>query len=112
MECGDKLKKNASIMGRFKTTFSGLFLTALGAYLLFQDLILPLKSGVHYGRRGRETLQEQEPVWFWLQTIFEGGLFPFILISIGLFFLISGLHGKGKVASVSVEITPRWWRFF
>jgi hypothetical protein len=112
MECWDKLKKNASIMSRLKTTFSGLFLTALGTCLLFQDLILPLKSGVHYGRRGRETLQELEPVWFWLQTIFEGGLFPFILISIGLFFLISGLHGKGKVASVSVQITPRWWRFF
>jgi len=92
-------KTDFSLQSKVKTIFSGLFLTGLAGYLLYQDLIIPLKSGIFYARRGRETLQDHEPVWFWVQTAFQGGFLTVLVGSFGLFFLHAAVRGEGKLIS-------------
>ncbi|WP_320824103.1 hypothetical protein [Reinekea sp.] len=92
-------KTDLSTQSKVKTIFSGVFLTGLAGYLFYQDLLIPLKTGIFYARRGKETLQDQEPVWFWVQTAFQGGFLTILLGSFGLFFLLATLRGEGKVVS-------------
>ena len=104
--------KNQSIMSRITTAFSGILLTALGGFFFFQELLLPLKSGIQYGRRGRETLRAEDPVWFWLETVMKGGVLPLILVGLGLLIVIAGLKGKMKLESSGLDARPRWRKFF
>ena len=92
-------KTDLSTQSKIKTIFSGVFLTTLAGYFCYQDLLVPLKGGIFYARQGVETFQDQEPVWFWVQTAFQGGFLTLLLGSFGLFFLIAALKGEGKVVS-------------
>ena len=92
-------KTDLSTQSKVKTIFSGVFLTGLAGYIFYQDLLIPLKTGIFYARRGKEILQDQEPVWFWVQTAFQGGFLTILLGSFGLFFLLAALRGEGKVVS-------------
>jgi len=92
-------KTDLSTQSKIKTIFSGVFLTALAGYLCYQDLLVPLTGGIFYARQGVETFQDQEPVWFWVQTAFQGGFLTLLLGSFGLFFLVAAVKGEGKVVS-------------
>ena len=107
-EIGDllDLKEEQSLWGKLVTALSGLLLIALGVFFCLQSMVKPLMAGVYYGRRGSETFQDQEPLWFWIQVLFKGAAIPLVIIAIGLTVCVFGL--RGDVTHSSTSIGFRW----
>ena len=108
-------KKNT--MRLLKTLFSGLLFGAIGLYLVFYRLILPLKTGITYSygsgpRLKREILRAEEPFRFWSEVVMTGGVLPFIFFGLALFIVIFALKGDIELESFTVKRDKRWWRHF
>ena len=93
-----------SAWDRVKSAALGLLLFAFGINTLIKYLVNPITSGVFYGRRERfTTLQDQEPIWFWVQVFFRGGALSLAMISLGLVVLVFGLRGESVMESITVR---------